>query len=201
MKASYSYVQALRNTQHDTHQQQQETKKTRIILLLRTHHLQSLDTITAIRMGTNPETHAPAEGDIRRVNSCFFSVKSCLSNDYDEDDDRSDVAYLNTDNDLVYEEITQLPSEINIRSNAANITDGQDVTNKMTVDSLYHEIMMNIFSYMSAHDLASFSSTGEFGMHIYNIPPLDDSNREINEKKVMQADNWRWKPYSRIIKC
>jgi len=170
---------------------------------------------------TNPETQT--EGDMTRVNSCFFSVKSCLSNDDDDDDEdykedadrgrgtNADSTKDDTTADLMLlnDDITQLPpcatttdgysNSCCSRADAAVAVAAVTVTNKMTVDCLYHEIMMNIFSYMSAHDLASFSSTARrpnFDSFYFLQLQIEEAMHYGSTCTIHLDDERQWQPKS-----
>ena len=98
--------------------------------------------------------------DLRRITSCFFSVKSALSED-DEDACFTDTEGLIYDSLVdasasVRDEELELGDEVTVRT-SASCPSCPNVVN--IVDELYHEVMFNVFSYLSANDLVSFSET------------------------------------------
>ena len=95
------------------------------------------------------ENHACEQ--MKRNTSCFFSVKSCLS-DEDAYEQKIDVDF---DND---EEVDDDMCEF-----VSDDEKGHEYQHQVDViDELYHEVMFTIFSYMSANDLVNFSAAARY---------------------------------------
>ena len=80
-------------------------------------------------------------GGMHRVSSCYFSICSNISSD---------------DNPNNSDSINRV-----CESPFASSFDDNNTTAGTTADFLYHDILMNVFTYLDAHSLASFSETGK----------------------------------------
>lgn len=78
-------------------------------------------------------------GGMRRVSSCYFSICSNISSDHEQ----------NATDRILCE--SPFPGSVDDNTTAAGTTS----------DYLYHDILMNVFTYLDARSLASFSETGK----------------------------------------
>ena len=112
--------------------------------------------------------------DLKRITSCFFSVKSALSGDEEGEEDETEFDEALMYDSLVDGASVSVQDEVSVselgdklRSLRTSVTSRASCCNIQQVnmvDELYHEVMFNIFSYLSANDLVSFSVAARYVM-------------------------------------
>ena len=97
-------------------------------------------------------THGVPVGGMRRVSSCYFSIASNISND---NNSHSHTAFHSPNPSYHNSSIHNSHHYSSSSGNSVLSFEGRNAS-----DFLLHDILMNVFSFLDANSLASFSETG-----------------------------------------
>jgi len=142
--------------------------------------------------------------DLKRITSCFFSVKSALSGDEEGEEDETEFDEALMYDSLVDGASVSVQDEVSVselgdklRTLRTSVTSRASCCNIQQVnmvDELYHEVMFNIFSYLSANDLVSFSVAARrpnFDCFYYLQLKIEDALNNGMKFHVEDERQWR----------